>query len=365
MATPHLSRDNSTPPGNWTAGFWLRLISLHGSRRRQQVVWGAVVLVLLVGLADFVSGVEASMLVFYFLPVALAVTGLSWRAGVVTALACVSIWLVGETLADRHYSHQLVRWWNAGIAFGTYLVLIWLLHSLLTLQRHMEERVRHRTADLTEEIAERERLEKVIMEISERERRRIGRDLHDDLGQHLTGTALASQVLGEKLQARSAEEEPDAWRIVTLVEQGIEKTRNLAKGLLLAEIEPDGLRTALQELASATEDQARIICEFHCTETIRLEDSIAATHLFRITQEAVHNALRHGKAKYIEIALRAEAGQLVLTVLDDGCGLPPSAARGHGLGLRIMAHRAAMINAGFTVERQPDGGTLLTCRLPA
>src|SRR5258708_6146203 len=124
MVPPPPSRNSNTPPGNWSAGFWLRISVLPGGRRRRLVVLGAVVLVLLVGLADFVTGVEASMLVFYFLPVALAVTGLGWRAGIVTALACVSIWLVGEALADRHYSNQLVRWWNACIAFGTYLVLI-------------------------------------------------------------------------------------------------------------------------------------------------------------------------------------------------------------------------------------------------
>ena len=126
---------------------------------------------LAIGVADYFTGFEVSFLVFYFLPVALAVTAFGWQAGVVTALASVTVWLAGDFAAGAHYANPLVPWWNATIALGTYLVLIALLARLLATQREMEERIRQRTAALTDEIAERERLEKVILEISERERR--------------------------------------------------------------------------------------------------------------------------------------------------------------------------------------------------
>ena len=361
--SPRFSDATVTSPPD---GFWSAIISATNPEMRRRVFYAVIALVLGIGLVDYVTGFEISLQVFYFLPVALAVTGLGWRSGVATAVASVVVWIASDFASGALYSSPWVTGWNVLIRLGTYLVLVWLLASMVALQREVEERVRQRTAALTEEIAERKRLEKAILDISERERRNIGRDLHDDLGQHLTGTALAGQVLGEKLQARMAEEEPDAWRIVALLEQGIEKTRRMAKGLLLAEVEPDGLRAALQELAATTMEHYRIQCEFHCETGANLTESSAATHLFRIAQEAVRNAFNHGKARQVRIALQQADGRLTLTVRDDGRGLPAPGARGEGLGLRIMAHRAALINARFTIEAHAGGGTLVTCQfLPA
>ena len=343
-------------------GFWSAIITGTNPEMRRRVFYAVFGLVLGIGLVDFLTGFEISLQVFYFLPVALAVTGLGWRSGVATAAASVLVWVASDFASGALYSSLWITGWNVSIRLGTYLVLVWLLASMVALQREVEDRVRQRTAALTEEIAERKRLEKIVLDISERERRNIGRDLHDDLGQHLTGTALAGQVLGEKLQARGAEEETDAWRIVALLEQGIEKTRRMAKGLLLAEVEPDGLRAALQELAATTIEHYRIQCEFHCETGANLTESSAATHLFRIAQEAVRNAFNHGKARRVRIALHQADERLTLTVRDDGGGLPPPGNRGEGLGLRIMAHRAALINARFTIEALASGGTLVTCQ---
>jgi signal transduction histidine kinase len=320
-------------------------------------------LMLAIGVADYFTGFEVSFLVFYFLPVALAVMAFNWQIGIATAFVSVTVWLAGDFAAGAHYENPLVPWWNAAIALSTYLVLIALLARLLATQQKMEERIQQRTAALTDEIAERERLEKVILEISERERRNLGHDLHDGLGQHLTGTSLTGQILVEKLQARNADESTDAKRLVALIEDAIEQTRRLAKGLVLADIERDGLPAALQELASAGTEQSRVACEFRC-EGIASVDESTTVHLYRIAQEAVSNALRHSKARCIEIALANLADGLTLTVCDNGTGLPPPAARGHGLGLRIMAHRATIIGAKFAIEQAPSGGTRMTCVLP-
>ena len=322
-------------------------------------------LVVAVGAVDFAMGFETSLLVFYFLPVCVAVASVGWRFGVVTAVASVATWLTGDFAAGAHFANPFAPWWNALIALGTYLLLIWLLSSLLALHREMEERVRQRTAALTGEIAERERLEKIVLEISERERRSIGHDLHDGLGQHLTGTAVTGHILAEKLAERGASEAPDARKLVSLVKTAIEQTRQLAKGLLLAEISPQGLPSALHELAAATAAQFRVACVFSCDERIALPEGGTATHLYRIAHEAVRNAARHGRARRIEVALAAAGvGAITLTVRDDGAGLPPAGARGEGLGLRIMAHRAQIIGATFAIESPAGGGTVMTCRLP-
>jgi len=321
-------------------------------------------LVAIIGVADYLTGFELSLLVFYFLPVCLAVAAVGWRFGAITAVLSVATWLAGDILAGAHFANPFVPGWNAVIALGTYLIVIWLLASVIALHREMEGRVRQRTAALTEEIAERVRLEKVVLEITERERRAIGHDLHDGLSQHLTGTALVAQALGVKLAARSAPEATEVAKIVALIEQGIEQTRSLAKGLLLAEIERDGLVTALEDLAATVRTQSRVECELSCEAVVSLSESGTATHIYRIAEEATRNAVRHGKARRIALALSMEAGALVLAVRDDGAGIPSPDLRGRGLGLKIMAHRAAIIGATFAARARPQGGTEVECRLP-
>ena len=163
-------------------------------------------LVALFGLVDYLTGFQLSLLVFYMVPLCLAVAAVGWRFGMATSFLCVATWLSGDLLAGAHYANPFIPVWNALIALGTYLVVVWLLASVISLHRETEERIRQRTAALTEEIAERVRLEKVVLEISERERRAIGHDLHDGLSQHLTGTALVAQALGAKVAPRSLED---------------------------------------------------------------------------------------------------------------------------------------------------------------
>ena len=182
-----------------------------------------------------------------------------------------------------------------------YFIVVWLLTSLRNLNRELEDKVRQRTAALTQEMAERARLEKEILEVSEREQRRIGHDLHDSLCQHLTGTALAGQVLGEKLAAKSLPEAADANRVVGLVEDGISLARNLARGIYPVEMEAEGLMAAFQELAANITAISKITCVFDCPTPVLVHDALAATHLYRIAQEATTNAIRHGKARHIGI----------------------------------------------------------------
>jgi signal transduction histidine kinase len=321
-------------------------------------------LVVVIGVADYVTGFELSLLVFYLLPVCLAVAAAGRRFGTLTAVLSVATWLAGDFAAGAHFANPFVPVWNALIALITYLVMVWLVASVIALQREMEDRVRLRTAALSDEIGERLRLERVILEITERERRAIGHDLHDGLSQHLTGTALVAQALARRLAAQSSAEAAEMKKIVALIEKGIEQTRSLAKGLLLAEIEREGLVSALHELAVTASEQFRTRCTFTCGAPVSLDENGTATHLFRIAEEATRNAIRHGRAKSVDVDLSTSEGIILLTVRDDGSGLPPPGQRGDGLGLRIMAHRASMIGATFSVEAQTSGGTLVICRLP-
>src|SRR5262249_35820016 len=156
-----------------------------------------------------------------------------------------------------------------------------------TLHRGLEERVRLRTIALTEEMAERERLERELLDVGDRERRRIGRDLHDGLGQLLTGTALAGQVLRERLAARAMAESNDAARVVGMVEQAIELTRSFARGLDPVELDGGGLDHGLRELCAKTGALGPVACTYRVDGSPIVADSVIAMHLYRIAQEGI------------------------------------------------------------------------------
>jgi signal transduction histidine kinase len=334
----------------------------HGQRRRLAV--GTILLVPIIGLLDYESGFEVSLFLIYCLPVMIGTAALGWRFGLLIAMLSVASGLVSDNLAGAHYTSMLVPVGKGLMALFTYLVFIWLFDAVQTLQLEMQERVRQRTAALTAEIALRQRLENSLLEISERERATVGRELHDNLGQHLTGTAFAGQVLGEKLRARDLPEQADAAKLVSLIEEGIEKTRRLARGLLFAEIQQDGLVAALTGLADEASTQFHIACEFQLLADCPVSDPRVASHLLRITQEAVNNAFRHGAATRIEVLLDCSEDPIELTIRDNGRGLPPPGVRNDGLGLQIMAHRAQMIGGEFAIEPAEEQGTLVRCRVP-
>jgi len=212
---------------------------------------------------------------------------------------------------------------------------------------------------LVRDVTDRKRLEKEIIEISSREQQRIGQDLHDGLGQHLTGITFLAKALERKLAAKSMAEAAEAAEIVRLVMQALSQTRNLARGLFPVELERNGLYSALEELVKNVERLYRISCGLRYEVEMQITDNLLATHLFRIAQEAINNSVKHGKARNVELALMANANRCCMTIQDDGLGFAPE-ARNDGLGLKIMQYRARRIGGSFDIQRLPRGGTLVT-----
>jgi PAS domain S-box-containing protein len=223
----------------------------------------------------------------------------------------------------------------------------------------------YRIAGIAEDITEHKRLEREILEISDQEQRRIGQDLHDSLCQHLTGTAFASRALQEKLASQSLPESADAAQIADFVNQAITQARNLARGLSPVELEREGLSAALQQLGLSIQTLFGIPCQFTGDETSLIRDKAVATHLYRIAQEAVANAVKHGKPEHIWMTLQSVNGGVTLTVKDDGIGLPVAPDGHKGMGLHFMRYRARMIGATLDVQRAPGKGTLVTCSIQA
>jgi signal transduction histidine kinase len=318
-------------------------------------------LVVLIAFFDYITGYEISFFMIYLIPILLAVWRVSAAFAVIIAVLSVTSVIGTNIAAGWHFSNLFVPVWNAMMVGSFYMVVV----RVFVLHRELEKHVHQRTAALTQEMQERRRLEKELLEASEREQRRIGHDLHDSLCQHLTGTALAGQVLGQRLTDKSLPEASAANRLVELVEEAIDLTRTLARGLHPSEMQAERFVDNFQELATGTSERFKISCKFECPQTILLHDTSTITHLYRIAQEAISNSVRHGKARHINIGLDSGDNETVLTITDDGTGLRKNGSSNNGMGLRIMAYRASMIGATFEIEPLPKHGTRVTCTLPA
>ena len=214
------------------------------------------------------------------------------------------------------------------------------------------------------DISERKRLEKAILVTSERERNRIAQDLHDGLGQHLTGIAFMSKVLERKLSESSLVESTEAGKIVVLVNEAIRKTKELARGLLPVVSESQGLMTALKGCAEEMQDLFRVDCHFECKVPVLIDDVNVSTHLYHIAREALNNALKHGKAKELLIALQVRGNDGILSICDNGTGFPDPAPNRGGMGLNIMNYRARMIGGSLEIRANASGGTIVSCTFP-
>lgn len=213
------------------------------------------------------------------------------------------------------------------------------------------------------DITERKGLEREILEISSREQRRIGHDLHDGVCQQLAAIAYRMDILGDQLQEKSLPESAETEKIGSLLHEAIQQTRGVARGLFPVRLDESGLATALAELAANTSLWFRIQCLFSGAELPPNMDKSVSLHLYYIAQEAVSNAIKHGKATSVEIRLNHARDRLTLSIQDNGTGFQAPAVGAGGMGIRIMRYRARMIGGALDLKSQPGQGTQITCAL--
>lgn len=338
-----------------------RWIARHS---RAQIILVCTLAILLVGYFDYLSGPKIVISVIYVVPIAIAALFVGNVPAVSLSILSILVSLVSDYALVPSVPALYVPAVNGALRLLFFLFMVFVLSRLRDLQSGLEVRVEERARALAYETAERQRLEQEMLEISEREQRRIGQDIHDGLCQHLTGTALASQVLAEKLEAQGQAEAVSAHRIVDLVEEAISLARSMAKGLHPVELQADGLMRALEEFAVTTTDLFRVTCRFECPLPVLIHSPTTAMHLYRIAQEAVGNAIKHGQAKSITVTLEENETGIRLCVSDDGRGLDKGAASAKGMGLRIMADRAKMIGGRFSVAAHRPRGVELSCLIP-
>ncbi len=217
---------------------------------------------------------------------------------------------------------------------------------------------------IAQDITERKRLEKELLEMSSKERRSLGHELHDGLGQYLAGVALKTKALEEDLAAEGSVHDNKAKALVKLMNDAIRQTRRLAQGLDPVHVEADGLVAALANLAVQTEDLFHVECAFACKHERLDVNAQTSLALYRITQEALHNAVKHGKARRLQVELALDESHLSVRIQDNGKGIKPKSKPTAGLGLRTMRYRANSIGATLLTHSDPKTGTKIECLVP-
>lgn len=211
------------------------------------------------------------------------------------------------------------------------------------------------------DITERKHLERQVLEISMKEQQRIGRDLHDDLGQILTGTGFLCESLVRKLSNKSLPEAEDARGVFSLINEAKDHTRLLSRGLSPVEIDSGGIVAALERFAHTVESIYSVSFSLECDPAVTINDSMVETQFHYIVQESVTNAIRHGRAGSITVSLKRLRGKIHLVIRDDGTGIPAGVDDNKGMGLRIMRYRANAIGASIKIAKNRGKGTTVTC----
>lgn len=217
---------------------------------------------------------------------------------------------------------------------------------------------------IVRDITERRRLEQEVLRVGDMERRRIGQELHDSLGQLLTGITLLSRNLADRLSANGLPGAEEVAEIAELLKEADSITRNLAHTLVPVEIENEGLALALKKLSRQTSTLPSVDCMYVDELGMIIENRVAALHLYRIAQEAVHNAVKHGRAKHILIYITMVNELLVMRVEDDGIGFEMNNYIGSGMGLRLMKYRSRVLGGELHISKTSDRKTRVECRIP-
>ncbi|CAN5277315.1 hypothetical protein BH23BAC3_BH23BAC3_33400 [soil metagenome] len=222
----------------------------------------------------------------------------------------------------------------------------------------------HIFTGILRDISEQRRLEQEILRISEHERQRIGQDLHDGLGQMLTGIGLITKNLAQQLEKENHSLTSEAEEILSLIKQADEQARSLARGLVPVEFDERGLEAALERLKNNAEKLFSINCTLEVLGELDFDDATQAIHLYRIAQEGVSNAVKHGGADKVSIHLASTDKHLRLRIMDNGSGFPLNWDSEGGLGVRIMQFRARLIGGNLEISDVPNKGATITCTVP-
>ena len=311
---------------------------------------------LLIGTIDWVTGYQVSLFLFYGLPIFAVAWLCDKKQALLMAILCGLIWWWADAASGHLYVHNWLEAWETLMRLGFFVFVAWAGSAV---------RMKSDVAKARIALLERShQLEQEIVSISENERLRIGQDLHDGLCQYLAALACAATSLRDDLAETSMQTEAgNANEIAQGLRDAVVETRNLARGLVPVPLEDAGLVSALRGLAHSVTRLQGINCTVQSDDRVISHDEITATHFYRIAQEAISNAARHGRARNIAISLTTIGDRVGLQITDDGIGMP-KVPNNHGMGLNVMNYRARLSGGELTIQEGPNGGTIVSCTAP-
>ena len=332
----------------------MNLIKAFAQQSRIWILAEVAAGLLVIGFLDYVTTYQFRLLPLYAGPIFAAAWFLGRRIGIGTAVVSAVIWWCANWFNGDPDLHSWVQGWEIARHVSFFLIVGGVGAAL----RAKSDIATARIALLEHS----RRLESEIVGISEAEQRRIGQDLHDGVCQVLAAlTCSATELRGELEKRGLPEQAKSAGELAWLLQSAVVETRDLARSLVPAHVSEVGLSLALESLAQSVSRLHRINCTFRSGGAEIDRNDAVATHLYRIAQEAINNAIRHGKAKNIAVTLEAADHGVLLRVADDGAGISAAPASNNGIGMAVMRYRARLSGGELAVDSTQDGGTIVSC----
>jgi signal transduction histidine kinase len=318
----------------------------------------SLVLLLAIVWLDLATGHQISLVLFYTTPIVFAVWLCDNKTAFLVAGLAGVLWSWADMAFGHLYLSASVQAWEIAVRFAFFFLVAL---AGCSVKAH-DQAARARLALLEHA----RKLEQQIIEVSEYEQQRIGRDLHDGLCQYLAAVGCVATALKMDLEDVGREElVATAREVEKLLGDAVIQARDLARGLIPVQTGEAGLAAALEELTSSTSRLLGIDCTFQCAGDVPTPRNGEATHLYRIAQEAISNATKHGRAKNIQVRLSANPSVMSLSIADDGIGFSKTEKNMNGLGLSIMRYRSNAVGGEFEIEDRAHGGTVVSCTVPA
>ncbi len=332
-------------------------MSFSKTLERQSHGWiffQSTIAMLVIGIFNNIAGYQVSFSLFYAVPIFIVAWFCDKKLGFLTALLAGITWWWADARSGHLYIHTWIEVWATFVQLG-FFVFVSIGSSALKAQRDI-------TAARITLLEHSQRLEHEIIGISEREQRRIGQDLHDGICQYLAAIGCSAASLKSDLQNLNLLQEARvADELVLLLREAVVQTRDLARGLVPVQMVEAGLACALEDLTLSVSKLLGIRCTFHSSGSAIVHEEDVASHLYRIAQEAINNATKHGQATDIAISLTVAGDTTTLRIKDNGAGISKTTTEQPGMGLSIMKYRARLSGGELSIEEPPEGGTVVCC----
>jgi signal transduction histidine kinase len=335
----------------------MRFITAFQRQSHGWIFAEAVTLLLPIGFYDYKTGYEVSLTILYCVPIFLVAWCCDRKSGLLMAILAGITWWWADVQAGHPYLKSWLEGWEVFVRCEFFVITAIGTAAV----KHQRDASASRIALLEYS----QRLEREIIGISERERERIGQDLHDGICQYLAALSCNAASLKSDLEkhhlvaeARAADE------LAGFLRDAVVQTRNLARGLVPVQMDEAGLASALEELTASVTRLLGIRCVYESAGVPLIRDNTVAMHLYRIAQEAINNATKHGKAENVLVSLVEDGKATTLRIADDGEGISKTATDSDGMGLGLMSYRARLVGGELRIEEPEAGGTVISCGIP-